>query len=73
MVTAHVDVSTQKPILNRECFSTITLTWEDLQIKSSSVSNYIKANLTAAELRLLAVIGLHFSSTEIENIIQIQV
>ena len=44
--------STQKPILNQECFSTIMLTWEALQIKFSCVSNHIKANITAPELYL---------------------
>ena len=31
-VTGCVKPSTQNPILNRECFSTITLTWEAVKI-----------------------------------------
>ena len=52
-VKGRVEPCTQKPILNQECFTTITSTWEAINIKYAVVSSHIKANLTAVEFEML--------------------
>ena len=53
-MTGRMEPCTQKPIMNQKCFTTITSTWEAVNVKYAGVSSssHIKANLTAVEMSI---------------------